>query len=363
MKLIIPVLVIAFSFIDNFHIINSDYPSQKTIVNSSDKQEEAALLDSIIHLGQTTSVNRNRVDWKNIRTEMTSIHQQEGIIEATKYMLKKLEDFHGRIWKDNIPHNGLIKKWIPSNMETTEDIKQQYRKSNIPIHGTTINKKYGYINIPGIAMSDQDAENAHKIQQLIINAQRNNKIEGWIVDLRLNGGGTMFPMMTGLSGFFKDNQEIGSFIDRENDYKDRWIIKNNDFYFEDYQATDYQLPIIESTTALSTQPVVVLTSRWTSSSGEVVAIAFKNRPQTYFIGESTSGYTTAVSWNPLNDNMVLQLTTSYYADRLENIYKGVPVEPDLTIDGGDNFELIEKDKKVLEAIKWINQNLSNNQKN
>ncbi len=315
--------------------------------------EDAAILDSIIAYTKETSVNRDKVNWVDLSKEMKAIHTSDGLIEATKHMLKSLEDFHGRIWKDNIPHNGLVKEWVPSKVKMPAGFMEKYQRSTLPIHGTVIQNNIGYMQIPGIGMSEQDAANAKKIRATVLSMQQENDIKGWIIDLRLNGGGTMFPMVTGLSDFFKNNEEVGSFIDRDHDYKDPWLFKDHDFYFGDYQATDYHLKDMPEDADLTDVPVVVLISQWTASSGEVVAIAFKNRPNTYFIGENTSGYTTAVSWQPMSDNIVLQVTTSYYADRLEHIYKATPVKPDQYIEGGDNFEDLENDQKIISAIEWM----------
>ena len=49
-------------------------------------------------------------------------------------------------------------------------------------------------------------------------------VVGIILDLRLNGGGAMYPMMLGLEQLLHDGK-IGSFTENAGN----WIIKNNSF--------------------------------------------------------------------------------------------------------------------------------------
>lgn len=96
-----------------------------------------------------------------------------------------------------------------------------------------------------------------------------------------------------------------------------------------------------------------LTSCWTVSSGEVVATCFKGRPNTKFFGEATGGFTTNNNWEIINDQLILNISTGIYCDRNGIIYdKNIPVDVEIP------FEVVketEKDKSVIEAIKWLKQ--------
>ncbi len=87
----------------------------------------------------------------------------------------------------------------------------------------------------------------------------------------------------------------------------------------------------------------------------MVAIAFKGRPNTYFIGEPTAdGYTTSNGYFQFASNLTLNFATNYVADRNKNIYK-TTVNPDLAIHHGNNFDNLLNDAKVKVAIKWMTE--------
>jgi len=90
----------------------------------------------------------------------------------------------------------------------------------------------------------------------------------------------------------------------------------------------------------------------------MTAIAFKGRPNTYFIGEPTAkGYTTSNGYFQFAFNLTLNFATNFVADRNKIIYKE-SVKPDLLIYRGENFYDLGKDKKIMEALKWLRNNIS-----
>jgi C-terminal processing protease CtpA/Prc len=72
----------------------------------------------------------------------------------------------------------------------------------------------------------------------------------------------------------------------------------------------------------SKKTIIILTGPRTSSSGEIVTIAFKGKEDTYFYGQPTAGYTTANASYPLSDKSLLVLTVCLEADRNGNVYDG-----------------------------------------
>jgi C-terminal processing protease CtpA/Prc len=80
-------------------------------------------------------------------------------------------------------------------------------------------------------------------------------------------------------------------------------------------------------TQSSRKSIVVLTSRKTVSAGEIVALAFKGRPQTWLIGEPTAGLTTANATYALSDRSLLVLTICQEADHMGKICQG-SIQPD-----------------------------------
>ncbi|MBI1268417.1 MAG: hypothetical protein GC193_13400 [Cryomorphaceae bacterium] len=310
---------------------------------------QESLIDSVIYYGRTTAVMRDSVNWDELEATMRIINNESGLVNATTHMLKELDDFHGRIWVDDVPYFGASKGWAPTNMEIDSLNLALYRQSSAKVHASLLNDNFGYLRVPGMIYSNDNSAEAISIYAQIDSLGTLADIHGWVLDLRLNGGGTMYPMLAGLAPLL-GNGVVGAFEDPASNYRDEWIINNGEVYIGEYQSTDYGLSGVPD---LSHLPVVVLISGFTASSGEVVAISFKGRPNTLFIGENTAAYTTAVSWIALSENVILQLTESYYADREGNLYQATSVTADVQIDGGDDFYNFENDVKIQNAIEWL----------
>ena len=97
-------------------------------------------------------------------------------------------------------------------------------------------------------------------------------VNGIVLDLRLNGGGAMYPMMLGLEQLLHEGK-LGSF-----EMKDHanWIIKNNAFYLDTSSLTSI---VPKCSIPNRNIPVAVLIGQGTGSSGEFLAIAFKKRKE------------------------------------------------------------------------------------
>ncbi|MFI5153974.1 MAG: S41 family peptidase [Chitinophagales bacterium] len=90
----------------------------------------------------------------------------------------------------------------------------------------------------------------------------------------------------------------------------------------------------------------------TGSSGEFLAIAFKKRKNTVFIGSNTAGYITSTKGFKINDAVTLLLSTGYGKDREGQVYEDA-LSPDISIQAPDSFNDVKNDKKVLVATDWI----------
>jgi len=99
-------------------------------------------------------------------------------------------------------------------------------------------------------------------------------------------------------------------------------------------------------------PIVILTSCYTASAGEMAAVALIGMKNTYVIGEPTADYTTAVQHFMINKDAILNLSTDYVIDRNGKVYTN-SIQPDFEIMEGDKFDNFRKDKKVMEALKLM----------
>jgi C-terminal processing protease CtpA/Prc len=104
-------------------------------------------------------------------------------------------------------------------------------------------------------------------------------------------------------------------------------------------------------TQCSRKSIVVLTSRRTVSAGEIVALAFKGREQTYLFGEPTAGLTTANATYSLSDRSMLVLTVCQEADHTGKICTG-SIQPDKMIAATDQAPQQDDPVKTA-AVSWL----------
>ncbi|HFL6954249.1 TPA: S41 family peptidase [Stenotrophomonas maltophilia] len=168
----------------------------------------------------------------------------------------------------------------------------------------------GYILVPGlrgIGRDDRGAFTAELCNRIATLAPTSTK--GWIVDLRQNNGGNMWPILNGLHSLLGD-RDAGGFRDRQGKTR-KWRSCASPACSAD----------------LSDSRVAVLVGPRTASSGEAVAVAFRARPGTRFFGQPTAGLATSNTTFPLPDGGALLLTTAAMADREGTEYpKGIVPE-------------------------------------
>ena len=166
---------------------------------------------------------------------------------------------------------------------------------------------------------------------------------GWVVDLRLNSGGNMWPMIEAV-GPLLGTGDVGAFVEADGSTSFVWTYDGE---------TASVAPRAYARNAAG-PPVAVLTSDHTISSGEAVVVAFQGRPRTRFFGEATHGVPTANRTFELPSGAAVVLTTAFDADREGRIYDG-PIEPDelVTVDWS---KYGAPDDPVLLAVRdWLEQ--------
>jgi carboxyl-terminal processing protease len=133
----------------------------------------------------------------------------------------------------------------------------------------------------------------------------------WIVDLRANGGGNMWPMLAGIGPLLGDTIVGGSTSSRGKAY---WKYKDGvaSLVHEDGRVET----LVSATSPVMLRrplpPVAVLVDSSTGSSGEVMAVAFRARPRTRFFGQPTAGVSTTNQGFRLPDGANMVITIGAY---------------------------------------------------
>ena len=213
--------------------------------------------------------------------------------------------------------------------------------------GRIVDGKFAYLDVPAFAGPEKaQLDYAQRLQDLIHEFEQKD-IRGWIIDLRLNDGGNMWPMLAGLGPLFPDG-DLGAFVDAAGN--------RNIWRYSDGKSSE------DSTVAATTPhpyrlsrkdlPIAVLTDELTASSGEAVAIAFRGLPNAISIGQPTFGVPTGNALHALSDGAMINLCGVIDADRTGRTYDS-KIPPDKLVETNWARFNQKDDSGILAAIKWI----------
>ena len=183
-------------------------------------------------------------------------------------------------------------------------------------------KKIGYLRLKSFN------ENSDKqLFKSIKGFERNNKLNGYILDLRNNPGGLLNQAIS-ITDFFLDDGEIVSTKGRKISETRRFFSKKGD--------------------GINGKPLIVIINNGSASASEIVSGALKDHKRAIILGESTYGKGSVQSIIPLKNGGGIRLTISkYYLPSGKSISK-VGVLPDIFVEEtGDNFKINSKTDNQL----------------
>ncbi len=207
--------------------------------------------------------------------------------------------------------------------------------------------RLGHVIIPSFGGSPAASTRFAQTLQHQVRAVEESGVCGWVVDLRGNGGGNMWPMLVGVGPVLGEGV-VGSF---EVGGKPA----GNWFYRDGVSGTEGENGFVGARLAgpayrLETAPpVAVLIDGGTGSSGEALAIAFKGRADTRFFGVPTAGYSTSTNGFRMDDGVNLVIAVGLDVDREGTAYPR-EVQPDVTVDYAAVDDL---DAQMRAAATWL----------
>lgn len=220
--------------------------------------------------------------------------------------------------------------------------------------GRLINDKVGYLAIAPFTHLYLAAVTMYSdsIQQLIKQFDR-NKTKGWIIDLRENNGGATPPMIVGIGPLLPENNK-GYYVNDQHQSESEFFYQNGAFY-ENEVGKKATPPILISKINYKvkdgTLPVAVLIGPESASAAEGVATILAGNPHVKMFGKKTAGLTTGNDFFVLEDEAVLNLTTSFLANRDQVVYER-GIEPDVVVEAEVNQDATE-DAVLEAALQWI----------
>ncbi|MBF4622161.1 S41 family peptidase [Clavibacter sp. VKM Ac-2542] len=146
---------------------------------------------------------------------------------------------------------------------------------------------------------------------------------GWVVDLRGNHGGDIWPMLAAVSPLLDEGQVMS--FESAGGSVPVTVAGGAVAQGGDSMATS------DAGRVPAGVPIAVLTDGMTVSSGEAVAIAFVGQDGVRSFGQPTYGFSTGNEPRTLPDGAIVNLTVTVDADRTGRRYGG-PVVPDVVVD-------------------------------
>jgi carboxyl-terminal processing protease len=300
------------------------------------RPEAAAYLEAALDLMEENGINRLQVDWPAMRAIAGRLAASAGkpsdTYAAIRYVLRAAGGRHSFFLTPT-----EAAEWDQVTVADTP-----------PPRAKLLLDRLGYVAVEGVLItnSDEAAEYATLVQQLIRDLDAQAPC-GWIVDLRENTGGNMYPMLAGLGPILGEG--VAGEFEEPLGYTTQWSYRDGQSFYGDEGVTRVTGPAYHLQAAHP--PVGVLIGPKTASSGEAMVISFRGRPDTRSFGHSTAGLSTGNAGFPLSDGAVIFLTTAVMADRTGQDY-GTYIEPDEVIDQRQST-LIHDEAIPQPAVDWL----------
>ena len=198
------------------------------------------------------------------------------------------------------------------------------------VKAEVLEKNIGYIRLTSF-----NENSGKQIKKRIKELEKENKVKGYILDLRNNPGGLLSQAIT-ISDFFLESGEIVSTKSRKSSENRKWFANKGDL--------------------TNGKTLIVLINYGSASASEIVAGALKDHKRAILLGENSYGKGSVQSIIPLKNDGAIRLTVAkYYLPSGKSISE-VGVSPDIEIiEETKDFRIkTETDNQLNYALKLFN---------
>ncbi|HEY3748883.1 MAG TPA: S41 family peptidase [Pseudonocardiaceae bacterium] len=280
--------------------------------------KRADLLDALDVI-ERTALFSDTVDWAAVRGDA------ETVPDAHAFLTTVLKQAGGR-------HSHLTPPGPPRSLPP-----KVVAALGPPLPTGELIETVGYLRLPRLSGGLRRARDYVRTGGRVLDGLVAAHPSAWIVDLRANTGGNMWPMLAVAATLLPDGV-LGHFGLPDGSYL-VWSLNRGRLRLDGKRMARSHSPAHQG----GDVPIAVLVSRHTASAGEAVAVAFAGLPTVRLIGAPTAGFTTGNSTHVLRDGTRLHISGSYYADRDRRRIDGpVPVD-------------INADAALDAALSWISE--------
>lgn len=304
-------------------------------------------LDTCLTVLKNNALYAHRVNWEEKEGEVRARAKTKAeAFEALKVVFTSLGDMHAAFYHEDksfrLENTALLERY-------SDSLKAAWKRG--PQIAPRMIDGFAYFVVPYMGAKGQKQIDwyANWLYEEVVKLHKQQP-KGWIIDLRLNSGGNIRPMLAGLAPFFKEGV-ISYYIGKNGEASDEASIKNGDFLIDgQVQAT-----IKDKIAQFPAAKVAVLIGPGTASSGEITAAVFSKRTNTLLIGEPTAGLANATNGFVFNDNKTYFLVSTARIADASKIAFPETIQPEIRIHGQEAFQAVAQDEIVKTAIDWLRQ--------
>lgn len=286
--------------------------------------------EKLFQLVEQNSINRREIDWPAYKAAvLAKVGNAQTVPETEPAMTLALA-----LLKDNHSTIDIVGRQSLYGGTGCQQSPPQGLSVSLP--------NIGYVEVTGFQGTSAEGKLFAQAIQNNIARLDNPSLKGWIIDLRRNTGGNMWPMIAGLGPLIGEGI-CGGFYDIDGKLLSSFAYQNGSSMLGEVVQAQVEKPYQLQRKNLK---MAVLINGVTGSSGEATTLAFVGRPNTRLFGASTCGISTANTYYDLPFyGYKLNLFTAKMGDRAGKIY-GKAITPN---------EVVSDDQAIGKAAEWINR--------
>jgi len=305
-------------------------------------------LKQALDFEQEVFLYRSKINWTTMRADVNahagSAQTRKDTYDDIAYSIERyfvpLGDPHTALWP---PEHAPGRVDSPSN------------DPRLLVSGSLIAPNVAYLNMPTFSGRNPTGRADSTLTE--IRRLDASKPCGWIVDLRLNPGGTWSAMISGLSPLLGADGTFGGLVDADSA---RLLFYKQGLESGILDPSDNRrYPQVRATSGYTLSrtnaPVALLQGPLTASAGELIILALRGSsvPVRTF-GTPTYGLTTTpVGIYMVPDSAYLNITAAVMFDRTGKIYGSV-INPDKTVASNPRVpDVGTRDETVNAALAWL----------
>lgn len=289
-----------------------------------------AELRAAIDVLKTYHMNRDRLDWPAVETKtLASIKDKTNAADAYPAIwdiIKQLGEKHTFL----VPAENVKARQTGTKIGNAEP-----PPFNAP-ESWALRDSAVLLRIPGFQGSEMDDRTYVITMRRMLKRYAGRGICRFVIDLRGNWGGNMYPMLNALRSFLGP-PPYGYWVVPP-DKKFAWNVPDRPIENEGAEAYGVAAPDLPKAW------VALLLDGSTASSGEFTAMGLQGLPHVKSFGAATAGYLTANETKTLPDGAEIAVSTSWATDRLGRSYRE-KIEPDSKTAGGQ--------PTIEAALRWL----------